>query len=250
MIRPVVSVVIPVYNEEKILESSIGRLVAFLEARLHYPYEIVVADNASTDGTFAIADDLSRRHLSVRSVRLERKGRGGALKTVWSQSSADVLTYMDVDLATDLEAFPPLVACLLSDSCDLASASRLIEPHRTQRRMHREVLSRGYNLLVRGMFNAQFSDAQCGFKGITHQAAAALLPLIEHDGWFMDTELLVLAEKLGYRIREFPANWIEGSDSRVKIISTVLENLSGLVRLRLRLLTGNYDQSQRKKRSI
>ena len=169
-----------------------------------------------------------------------------AVKKAWSESKADILSYMDCDLSTDLAAFPPLVEALISCGFDVAIGSRLLKPCLTTRGFKREFISRGYNRLMKLFFQAQFSDAQCGFKAITKEAASALLPLVEDNEWFMDSELLILAEKLGYRIFDLPVHWVDDSDSRVKIWRTALSDLRGLARLKRNFMMGKYGQAMGK----
>jgi glycosyltransferase involved in cell wall biosynthesis len=275
-----VNITIPVYNEERTLASSIQKISSFLKSNCNHPYEIVIAENGSTDNTFQIAKQLEQELPNVRALHVNEKGRGRAIKTAWQQSKADILSYMDVDLSTDLLAFPALIDALATESnrreysrednssdhvpspggegrvradvssakrtsvpkggFDLAIGSRLLDPALTERGFKRETISRGYNLLVRAVFRTRFSDAQCGFKAITRRAAAELLPLIEDDAWFMDTELLVLAEKLGYRIFDLPVRWTDDPDSRVQLWSTALADIKGLMRLRRNLASGRY----------
>jgi len=227
-----VEVVIPVYNEERQLAASVERVEAFLHQQLPYGYRIVIADNASTDGTWEVARHLADTIPSVHTTRLTEKGRGRALKAAWSASDAAVLCYMDVDLSTDLRAFLPLVAPLLSGHSDIAIGSRLHHASRVRRGPKRELISRGYNLLLRALLGASFTDAQCGFKAIRADAARTLLPQVEDDNWFFDTELLVLAQRSGLRIHEVPVDWVDDPDSRVDIVATALEDLRGIARLR------------------
>lgn len=235
---PVLDVVIPVHDEEGDLEASVRRLHGYLRAEFPYPFRITVADNASTDTTFAIAQTLAAVFPEVTAVRLAAKGRGRALRTVWSASDAAVLAYMDVDLSTDLAALAPLIAPLLSGHSDLAIGTRLARGSRVVRGPKREVISRCYNLLLRGTLAARFSDAQCGFKAIRRDVAAELLPLVEDTGWFFDTELLVLAERTGLRIAEVPVDWIDDPDSRVDVLATAVADLRGVVRLGRALASG------------
>lgn len=235
---PVLDVVVPVFNEEKDLQPCVRRLHEHLTRTFPYAFRITIADNASTDGTPLIAADLARRIEEVRSVRLERKGRGRALRTVWSASDAPVLAYMDVDLSTDLNALLPLVAPLISGHSDLAVGSRLSRSARVVRGAKREFISRGYNLILRGSLQARFSDAQCGFKAIRRDVAQVLLPLVEDSGWFFDTELLVLAERAGLRIHEVPVDWVDDPDSTVHIVRTATEDLKGVWRVGRALATG------------
>lgn len=228
---PRVDVVVPVYNEQRSLERSIRRLYRFLNANVPLDWQIVIADNASVDQTGEIADRLARDLLGVSVLRLPEKGRGRALRAAWSQSDAELVCYMDVDLSTDLQVLMPLLDGLLSGDGEVAIGSRLAPGARVVRGHKREFISRSYNLLLRVVLRAQFSDAQCGFKALRTDAARELLPEIKDQGWFFDTELLVLAERQGMRILEVPVNWIDDSDSRVKIVRTALADLRGVIRL-------------------
>lgn len=230
-------VVIPVHNEERELAASVQRVREHL-ARLPWRARVTIADNASTDGTTAIARRLAEAHDDVELVHLDEKGRGRALKRVWAASDAEVLVYMDVDLSTDLNALLPLVAPLLSGHSDLAIGTRLRHGSRVVRGPKREVVSRGYNLIVRGTLRTRFSDAQCGFKAIRRDVAREVLPLVEDDAWFFDTELLVLAERAGLRIHEVPVDWVDDPDSRVDVLRTAYDDLRGIARLLRSLVTG------------
>ncbi|KQX72458.1 bifunctional glycosyltransferase family 2/GtrA family protein [Aeromicrobium sp. Root472D3] len=234
---PVLDIVIPVFNEEKALVASVEKVRDHLRT-LPFEHRVTIADNASTDATSLLAHQLASRFDDVRVVSLTRKGRGRALKEAWSHSDAEVLVYMDVDLSTDLNALLPLVAPLLSGHSDLAIGSRLARTSRTTRGPRREVISRGYNVLLRGALRARFSDAQCGFKAIRRDVAAQLLPLIEDDEWFFDTELLVVAERAGLRIHEVPVDWVDDPDSRVDIVRTAAADLRGMGRLGWSLVRG------------
>lgn len=232
-----IDVVIPVFNEAHTLRRSVETVLAHL-ASMPFRYRVTIADNASTDGTDRLAQQLTHDHAEVRTLSLPEKGRGRALKAAWSSSDADVLVYMDVDLSTDLNALLPLVAPLLTGHSDLAIGSRLARSARTVRGPRREVISRGYNYLLRGTLRARFSDAQCGFKAIRRDVAEQLLPLVHDDEWFFDTELLVVAERAGLRIHEVPVDWTDDPDSRVDIARTVLADLRGIARLGSDLLRG------------
>ncbi|MFE3718105.1 glycosyltransferase [Streptomyces cyaneofuscatus] len=235
---PVLDVVVPVYNEEKDLRACVLRLHDHLSRTFPYAFRITVADNASTDATPAVAARLAAELRGVRCVRLEEKGRGRALRTVWTDSDAPVLAYMDVDLSTDLNALLPLVAPLISGHSDLAIGSRLARSARVVRGPKREFISRAYNLILRSSLAAGFSDAQCGFKAIRSEVAERLLPLVEDSGWFFDTELLVLAERAGLRIHEVPVDWIDDPDSTVHIVRTATEDLKGVWRVGRALAVG------------
>jgi putative flippase GtrA len=226
-----VDIVIPVYNEQEVLEESIRRLHAYCDANLKYDWRIVIADNASTDATLGVARELADALERTTVLHLKRKGRGRALRAAWSASDADVLCYMDVDLSTDLRALPPLIAALVSGHSEVAIGTRLAPGSRVVRGRKRELISRSYNRLLRVTLRARFSDAQCGFKAIRADAARRLLPQITDDGWFFDTELLVCAQREGMRIHEVAVDWIDDPDSRVDIVSTALGDLRGVVRM-------------------
>ncbi len=226
-------VVVPVYNEEAGLECSIRRLHQFLSTEMPFSWRIIVADNASADNTLAVARTLALELPGVEVLHLPAKGRGRALRAAWSASRADVLCYMDVDLSTDLRALLPLVAGLISGHSDVAIGSRLARGARVVRGRKRAFISRSYNHLLRLVLGARFSDAQCGFKAIRSDVARRLLPAIKDEGWFFDTELLVLAQRHGLRIHEVPVDWVDDPDSRVKIVSTAIGDLKGVARMRV-----------------
>ena len=234
----VLELVVPVYNEQAALAGSVRRLHAYLAESFPYRTRITIADNASTDSTLAIALDLADELADVEVLHLEQKGRGRALRAAWSRSSAPVLAYVDVDLSTDLAGLLPLVAPLVSGHSDLAIGTRLARGSRIVRGPKREVISRCYNLILRGSLRARFSDAQCGFKAIRNDVAQQLLPLVEDEAWFFDTELLVLAERSGLRIHEVPVDWVDDPDSRVDIVSTAIEDLRGVARVGRALVRG------------
>ncbi|HET9945140.1 MAG TPA: glycosyltransferase [Actinomycetes bacterium] len=235
---PVLDVVVPVHDEERVVEASVRRLHQHLATQLPFTFRITVADNASTDATYdvacRVADELER----VRVVRLPEKGRGRALRQVWSESDAAVLAYMDVDLSTDLRALLPLVAPLVAGHSEIAIGTRLARGSRVVRGPRREVISRTYNLLLRGTLAARFTDAQCGFKAVRRDVADQLLPLVEDTGWFFDTELLVLAERSGLRIHEVPVDWVDDPDSRVDVVATAVADLRGIARIGRALAAG------------
>jgi glycosyltransferase involved in cell wall biosynthesis len=227
-----VDIVVPVYNEQEVLEGSIRRLHDYCSAELDHDWRIVIADNASTDATLPLARELAAALERTTVLRLERKGRGRALRTAWSASDADVLCYMDVDLSTDLRALPPLISALASGHSEVAIGTRLAPGSRVVRGRKRELISRSYNRLLRVTLKARFSDAQCGFKAIRADAARRLLPQIADQGWFFDTELLICAQRHGMRIHEVAVDWIDDPDSRVDILSTALGDLRGVLRMR------------------
>jgi len=233
-----VEIVVPVYNEEAQLEASVLRLHAYLSTGFPVSWVLTIVDNASRDRTWGVACRLARELDGVQALHLDGKGRGRALRAAWSASRATVVAYMDVDLSTRLDALLPLVAPLLSGHSDVAIGSRLARGARVVRGPKREVISRVYNLLLRVTLRNRFSDAQCGFKALRADVAGTLLPMVEDEGWFFDTELLVLAEHNGLRIHEVPVDWVDDPDSRVDLVGTAVDDLRGIWRLSRRLAGG------------
>ena len=229
-----VDIVIPVYNEERALPLCMEKLLPFCREKLSdYEWRVVVADNGSIDRTWEVTEELERHYPGeVNGVHMDQKGRGRALRRTWLQSSSDIVCYMDVDLSTDIKHLPPLLDAIAKKGYDVATGSRLKKGSQTERSFKREFISRSYNLMVKAMFQTRFSDAQCGFKAASRKAVQELVPLIENNNWFFDSELLILAEKRGYRVADFPVAWEEDPDTRVKVVGTATEDVKGLLRLR------------------
>ena len=226
-----VDIIVPVYNEEKALPQSIQQLTQFLEGNVSQQWRVIIADNASTDTTPQVSQRLSEQYPGVSYLRIPQKGRGRALRTAWLASEADLVCYMDVDLSTNLRHLPQLIEALES-GYDVAVGSRLSRESQTTRGWRREIISRCYNLLIRSLFFTSFPDAQCGFKAMTTTAARAILPHIENNNWFFDTELLLIAAKRGYRIKSVPVQWDDDPTSTVHVVNTATEDVKGLLRLR------------------
>ncbi|HET9531650.1 MAG TPA: dolichyl-phosphate beta-glucosyltransferase, partial [Blastocatellia bacterium] len=235
-----VDVVIPVLNEAHVLEKSVGTVRQFLSQSLSHQWRVVIVDNGSTDGTDRVAGKLKEQYHDVEFLQLQQRGRGRALRYAWMQSKADVVSYMDVDLSTNLQHLPQLIDAIAYEGYDIALGSRLMEGSETRRSIKREMISRFYNLFVKAVLFTRFSDAQCGFKAVSRKVADQIVPQIEDQSWFFDTELLVLAEKQGYLIKDIPVVWNEDDDSRVKIVRTAWDDIKGVFRLRKQLWTTSF----------
>ncbi len=233
---PRVDVVIPVYNEVSVLAQSVARTLDLFAAHRQYDWRLVIADNGSNDGTSELARELEAANPGqLKALILTIKGRGLALKEAWSTSDAAVVSYMDVDLSTNLEHLPQLIEMVASGSCDVAIGSRLAKGSKTDRQLKREITSRGYVAMIRATFpRLKITDAQCGFKALNRKAVDLIVPKIENRMWFFDTELLILAHQAGLKIRELPVHWVEDRDTKVKIFSTAMEDIRGLLRMRFR----------------
>lgn len=229
---PRVDVVIPVYNEEEALDDSVTTLHAFLTEHCPYDWRIVIADNASTDNTWAETQTLAERYPRVVPFHLDQKGRGRALRHAWTASDADVMSYMDVDLSTGLDAFMPMIDTIVKGGYEIAIGSRLMRESNVTRGPKREFISRCYNLLIKLMFWHHFSDAQCGFKAVSRRVVQELIPLVQDQAWFFDSELLLLAERKGYPIKEIPVTWVDDPGSTVNIFDTAWKDFKGLMRVR------------------
>lgn len=230
--KKLADILLPVYNEEHVLEKSINTLRKFLQDNLtEFDWIITVGDNASTDNTLEKARELEKRFDDVRVFHLDQKGRGRMVKYAWQESEADILSYMDIDLSTDLKAFPPMIMAI-SEGYDVAIGSRQYKGADVERSFKREAISRGYIWMLKLLLGFPFTDAQCGFKAASKQLVNDLFPRIEDDEWFFDTELLYLAYRNGYKVKELPVRWIEDTDSRVKITRTAWLDIKGIFRMR------------------
>lgn len=226
------NIVIPVYNEEMELLACIRTVCRFAgEFLFDFDWIITIADNASTDGTLSISREIARKEKSVRVIHLDQKGRGRAVKCAWESISTDLVAYMDVDLSTDLKHLPALVGSLVR-GYDVAIGSRNARGSRVYgRSLLRTITSKGYIHLIKLFFWVHFSDAQCGFKATTRHMVERLVPRVVDNEWFFDSELLIVAEKSGYRIYEEPVTWIDNPGSTVRVMKTALGDLRGLWRL-------------------
>jgi glycosyltransferase involved in cell wall biosynthesis len=213
----------------------VHRLTEFLDRELPHRWRIVIANNRSTDRTREIGESLGAADPRVSLLDLPGKGRGLAVREAWRRSEADIVGYMDADLSTDLRYFPLLVESV-GALYDIAVASRLLPASRVVRSVKREQMSRAYNRLIRVLFGTRFTDTQCGFKAMRRDVARVLLPHVHGDGWFFDAELLILAERNGFRVLELPVHWIDDLDSRVVFGSAARELCRELLRMKMRRL--------------
>ncbi len=229
--RPSALVVLPVYNEEKVLRQSVKTLTTFLRDYDRYEWKIVIADNNSQDHTGKIGRELESENPLVHYLHIPRKGRGIALRTAWEQTDCDFVSYMDIDLSTGLNALIRAID-LLNKGADIVVGNRLSKDSKTTRCLKREIISRSYNIVIKLSLGTHFNDAHCGFKTGRREVIQKLLPYVEDKEWFFDTEILFYAEKLGYRIEEIAVTWIEDPDTKAKIFKDTHDDLRGLYRLR------------------
>jgi len=229
-----INVTLPVYNEEEQIEFSVTKLHKFLTKNVKN-FELVIVNNGSTDNTYAIAKRLAKRHQKIKVISMHEKGRGRALKEAWNTSKAEILSFMDVDLSADINYFPKLIRPIKENKADIVFGTRLVKGSKVKRTFIRNILSIGYNLLVRKLFKVNFTDLQCGFKAIRKNTFQKLLPNIKNNKWFFDTELLIFAHREGVNIKEIPIAWTEDKGSKVKIITIITEYLIDIIDLKKRL---------------
>jgi glycosyltransferase involved in cell wall biosynthesis len=225
-------VVIPVLNEAHVLRRSVETVLPFLAQHFDLDYRLVIVDNGSTDGTHELAEELSFEDRRIYALRLHQAGRGRALRYAWTHSQADCACYMDVDLSTDLADLPRLVGAILDEGYDIAIGSRLQPESQVSRSVKRTVISRAYNAFLKAALSTRLSDAQCGFKAVNQRVIREIVPLVRDESWFFDTEMLALAERRDFRIKDLPVTWSEDDDSRVKILRTAWDDVKGVFRLR------------------
>lgn len=234
-----IEITIPILNEEGTLDEQVRKVHQYLQSNLRdfAPIVIILADNGSTDATPNIARSLQQQLDGVHYLRLEQKGVGRALKASWTQSKADIVGYMDLDLATDLRYLRPALEKLRMDQADIVTGSRLAKGARViGRSLLRGFTSRCFNLIIKTLFRISFSDGMCGFKFLKRNCLENLRNAgAVSDGWFFATEILITGDYLGYRIFDLPVEWRDDPNSKVKIGKLAVEYLNAMRLLRRRL---------------
>jgi glycosyltransferase involved in cell wall biosynthesis len=215
--KVVVSVVLPAYNEADKLEGAVTKISQALK-ETGYRYEIIIAEDGSTDGTAERSEELAQKLPYVRHIHREKRlGRGTALNNAFRQCNGEVLVYMDLDLATDLKSLKPLVEAITVEGYDFSTGSRMMPESKVERTLRRSISSKTYNFLVRHMLGSKLRDHQCGFKASKREPLLRLLDEVEATHWFWDTEIMVRAYRHGYRIKEIPVEWKSGTDTKVNL---------------------------------
>lgn len=240
MIRPMkIEITIPVLNEEETIFKKIRELDCYIQENLpdFGDIIIVIADNGSSDSTFEKCQLLEKNIDRVKYIRLEQRGVGLALKKSWLESSADIVGYMDLDLATDLKHLKQAFEKLISDEANIVTGSRLKAGAKVIGRSRlRNFTSRSFNFLIRLVFGISFSDGMCGFKFLHRNLLDELMINgVENDGWFFSTELLIVSDYLNYKIYDLPVVWTDDRNSKVKIIKLSVDYIIQILRLKIRL---------------
>jgi glycosyltransferase involved in cell wall biosynthesis len=212
-----VSVVLPAYNEVEYLQPAVERTIQTLN-RFTQSYEVIIAEDGSTDGTAERAEELAQKTVGVRHIhRDQRLGRGIALNNAFKQSRGEVLVYMDLDLATDLKYLKPLVEAITLEGYDFSTGSRMMAESKAERTIGRSISSKTYNFLVRHMLGSKLRDHQCGFKAFKHDPLIQVLDEVQATHWFWDTEIMVRAYRHGFKIKEIPVEWKSGKGTKVNL---------------------------------
>ena len=217
-----VTVVFPAYNEADALEPAVTKVAQALN-EFTCSYEIIIAEDGSTDGTDKAAAALAEKYPFVKHLHGEKRlGRGAALKNAFKQSSGEVLVYMDLDLATDLKHLKALVDAVESEGYEFATGSRMLNESAVKRSGTRHIASKTYNFMVRTVLGSKVEDHQCGFKAFQREPLLQLLDEVGANHWFWDTEILVRAHRKGYRIKEIPVSWLGGRETKVRLFKDSL----------------------------
>jgi uncharacterized protein (TIRG00374 family) len=224
-------VVLPAYNEAANIKKAVFATAETL-FKITDHFEIIIAEDGSTDGTDRIASELSKEYPYVVHLHSDkRQGRGKALSRAFKAASGEVLCYIDVDLATDMKYLEKLIRAVSKEGYDFATGSRMMRESDAKRPLKRELASRGYNFLVRLFLHSKLCDHQCGFKAFRREALFELLDEVENEHWFWDTEVLVRAQHKGYRVMEFPVYWRHGGSSKVNLAKDIKGMGSEIFRL-------------------
>ena len=216
-----ITIAIPAFNEEQIIAKNSIRLESFLKKALpEFDWQVIIADNASTDNTRRESEEAARASERIKYFFTPKKGKGEAVLSAWTANPADIYAFTDADLAADISALPELIRLIALGQADFAIGSRYLPGSEVRRSFFRKFFSHGYRMVLGIAAGLRASDAPCGLKAISAKAAEAILPLIEDREWFFDTELLLRAEKAGLIIAEVPVKWTEPRKRKSKV-STV-----------------------------
>lgn len=228
-----VLITIPVYNEEIDIPKNIPILYDFCEKNLqNYDWKIVIVDNMSKDTTWLKIQELSKKYPEkINGLKLDKKGRGWALRNAWKASQAEYVSYMDVDLSSDINYFPKMLA-LLDNGYDMIAGSRNKKQSQViGRKLLRKIISKTYIALVKIIHQTKLSDTQCGFKALRRESFLKIEPLIKNNLWFFDSEMIIIMEKAGFKVADIPIRWVDDHNTTIKIMKDSWEEFSGLVRL-------------------
>jgi len=238
--EPLVSIIIPAYNEEHRLSATLDRVASFV-AEQAYPIEVVIVDDGSLDGTAAIVEQFAQTHPFFHLLRVPHGGKGSAIRAGIGHGKGEYLAISDADLAVPIEELVRFLPPVLDDydvaiaSREARGAKRFNEPY------YRHLMGRVYNLLVRLLAVPKVQDTQCGFKVFHREVAHDLFARQTIDGWGIDVEILFIAQRAGYKIVEVPVNWYYGKGSKIRPVQDTLRMIRDLLQVRRNARQGRYD---------
>ncbi len=229
--RVKVTIVLPAFNEAKRIRKAVEEVKRWMD-KTGYDYEVIIAEDGSTDGTDKIAAELAKKDPKIKHLHSDKRlGRGKALARAFKQAEGDVLAYLDVDLSTDMKHLKELIDAIIKEGYDFATGSRLMKESQAERPFKRDFASKVYNFLVRFMLGSKLRDHQCGFKAFRKSAVLSLLDDVKDDHWFWDTEILVLAQRRGFKVKEIPVKWRQSGETKVRFTKDVLYMFAQILRM-------------------
>lgn len=231
---------LPVHNEERILKSNVLKLLDYCNSQnFNFDWQIIIINNGLTDNSEKISQGLADKYKNIKIKNIKQSGKGRALKLYWQNSKADIVIYMDIDLAVSLNNISDLIQPIIKKNYDLVIGSRLLPHSKINRSFIRELSSQSYNFLSRMVLGHHFSDLQCGFKAIKVDVFKKIAPYIQNEKWFFDTELIIFSNYFGYKIKEIPVDWQENRydtrKSKINILRDGIKFLGNLIVLKIRM---------------
>jgi glycosyltransferase involved in cell wall biosynthesis len=227
-----ISIVLPVYNEELILKENTLKVFDFCSSNLPGQWQIIISDNASTDKTEQIAKELSRAHEQIKYKKINSKGKGYGVIEAWQAYPSQIYVYMDADLATDIKALPDLIDNINKGN-HIVTGSRYHQSAKVERSFRRKVFSRTLRFILKILFNLSVKDAPCGFKAVNQQVVSEILPSIRNKTWFFDTEMLILSQRARLKIKEIPVIWQESPNaarkSKVSTFTVIKDYITNII---------------------
>lgn len=241
--EPILSVVIPAYNEEVRIIPTIGAIASHV-CSLEIPWELIISDDGSRDSTVQLVEELELPN--VRVLRAPQNGgKGSAVRRGMLAARGQMLLFADADNSTPIEELPRLIEMINKQGYDIAVGSRAVQgAEEASRPLVRRIMSGGLRWIVRLFFRIGVRDTQCGFKLFTREAAQRLYTVQTIMGFSFDLEILYLAAKFGYRIAEVPVSWIDAPGSKVNKAQEIKRFLRDLIKIKLNDLRGLYSHTQ------
>ncbi len=232
-----ISFALPAYNEEFLIKKNLIYLFNFLNKQnYNFNWDLVLIINGTSDNSELIAKEIANKNTKIKIFTIKERGKGGAIKKYFNYSNSDILIYMDIDLAVSLENINDLLKALLEENAELVIGSRLLKNSKTKRSIIRSISSKLYILLSKQIIKHNFSDLQCGFKGIKRDTWKKISPKIKDEAWFFDTELLILCQRNNVKIKEIPVNWKENRyekrKSKIKLLKDSFIFIKKLIKLK------------------